>query len=29
MGGNLMIFNKDHDITEIVKVLAAKYTALL
>ena len=26
-GGNLTIFNKDHDTAEIAKVLAAKHTA--
>jgi len=29
MGGNLTIFDKDHDTAEIAKVLAAKYTASL
>ena len=28
-GGNLTIFDKDHDTAEIVKVLVAKYTASL
>jgi hypothetical protein len=28
-GGNLTIFDKDHDTAEIVKVLAAKHTASL
>ena len=29
MGGNLTIFDKDHDTVEIAKVFAAKHTASL